>query len=388
MIDVFFTGILVTVIVMWVLGARGLLIGRLAAIMKRNLALTSSLFWIAFLAFMAFFVTSFDYFDRIHDIDDAVDAAVASLADGINPYAEDVIPRFEGRWSPDVEWTFGPYNYLPLDLYVYYGLHGVLGGLGSPLWFVVSNLIFSFAAFVILRELLTSDLMIYVPLAGIVMLFYSFDNASLTMFLIVLSMYAYKRFSWHPAAVAIMLMVLATATKVFAVIPLAALILYELDIGARARDWRRSAEAMGAAAGGATVAIVLMLPFGVRTVLDAAVFFHASEDLRVGTSAGGTFLSEVMLGSDLYSVVSVAVVLGALIAGLRLRSLNDRVLLATVAFMFVAVKSSLAIPIVAGVFLMLRLKELHETRPVPVSGDADMPQESVQHSIEQQLRAT
>ena len=367
MIDVFFTGILATIIVLWILGARGVLVGRLAAVMKRHIVPTSLLFWVAFLAFMAVVVTNFDYFDRIHDIDEAVDAAVVSLDDGINPYEEYVIPRFEGRWNPDVEWTLGPYNYLPLDLYVYYGLHSVLGGLGSPLWFVVTNLMFSYAAFVLLRDMITADWIVYAPLAGIVMLFYSFDNASLTMFLIVLSMYVYRRLSWHPAALAVLLMALATMTKVFAVIPFAVFVLYELDMGARARDWRRSVEAVGATVAGGAIALALMVPFGVRAVLDAAVFFHTSEDMRVGTSAGGTFLSELLAGNDYFSVVSVGIVLVALVAGFFLRNLNDRVVLTTVAFMFVAVKSSLAIPIVAGIFLMLRLRELHDEKAISTS---------------------
>lgn len=362
MIDLFFTGILITIILMWMLGVRDVLMGRLATVMKRHILLTSSLFWIAFFVFAAFFVVNFDYFDRIHDIDEAVDAAVVSLDNGINPYEEYVIPRFEGRWNPDVQWATGPYNYLPLDLYVYYSLHSIFGGLDSPLWFVVTNLMFSYAAFILLRDLITSDWIVYAPLAGTVMLFYSFDNASFTMFLIVLSMYVYKRFSWHPAALAIVIMIMAAMTKVFAAIPLAVLVLYELDVGARARDWKRTIEAAGAAAVGGVIALALMVPFGIRAVLDAAVFFHTSEDLRVGTSAGGTVLSELMAGNEYYSVVSVAIVLVSLAIGLFMKNLNDRVLLTTVAFLFVAVKSSLALPIVAGIFLMLRLKELHDER--------------------------
>ncbi|UCE90793.1 MAG: hypothetical protein JSV90_04990 [Methanobacteriota archaeon] len=385
--DVFFTGILVTLIVMWVLGVRGILIGRLAAVMKRHITLTSSLFWTAFAVFLAFFIIDFDYFDRIHDIDDAVNAAVESLDAGINPYEEDVIPRFEGRWSPDVQWTEGPYNYMPLDLYVYYGLHSVFGVLGSPLWFVVTNLMFSFAAFVLLRGLITRDWVVYAPVAGIVMLFYAFDNASLTMFLIVLSMYAYRRLSWHPAVLAILVMALATMTKVFAVIPFAVLVIYELDFGARAGNWRRPVEAAGAAAAGGVVALALMAPFGVRAVLDAAVFFHASEEMREGTSAGGTVLGELMAGSESYAVVSVVVLVFSLVIGLRLMSLSDRILLAIVAFMLVAVKSSLAIPIVGGVFLMLRLKELHDERPSQADSEASGTPTGVQEHERQQQRA-
>ena len=66
---------------------------------------------------------------------------------------------------------------------------------------------------------------------------------------------------------------------------------------------------------------------------------------------------------------------------MRLRSLNDRVLLAVTGFMLVVVKSSLAPLTVAGLFLILRLKELSDERafdydgvePTTTAPDADSP---------------
>jgi hypothetical protein len=249
-----------------------------------------------------------------------------------------------------------------LDLYVYVGFNEAFGWIGSPVWFVLTNLVLSGVAFVILRGMLKADLIVYAPIAGVVMLFYSFDNASLTLLLIVLSMFVYGRIQWHPGALAILIMALATMTKIFAGIPLVVLILFELQSGLKMRDWRRLVDAVVATACGAGIALLLMLPFGISTVLDAAVFFHASETLREGTSVGGTVLSEIMLGSEYYSMVSAAIVFAVLVISMRLRSLNDRVLLTTIAFLMVAVKSSLAPLIVAGLFLMLRLKESADAR--------------------------
>ena len=362
MIDIFYNGIFAGILLLWVVGSRRAYMGRVVALLKRYLLPVSAVFWIAFIVFAFVFVTNFDYFERIHDIDDAVDEAVRSYEDGINPYVGDVIPRFKTRYVPGVEWTLGPYNYLPVDLFVYAGCYEALGWMGSPIWFVVTNLLFSGIAFVVLREMLDSAWIAYLPMAGIVMLFYSFDNASLTLLLMVLSMYAYTRTRWHPGAIAIILMALATLTKIFAAIPLVILVLFELQRSVTLRNWRKSAETIAASAIGGAVAVLVMLPFGIQNVLDSAVFFHTSEELRAGTSVGGTLLSEIALGSEYYSMISGAIVFASLVVGMRLRSPNDRVLLTTSFFLLVSVKSSLAPLVVAGLFLMLRLKEMSDAR--------------------------
>jgi hypothetical protein len=368
LIDLFFTGILTSIILIWVLGVRGHYFGRLAALFKRYMFLVSTVFWIGLVLFAVIFVVNFDYFDRIHDIDEAVQAAVSGYPNGINPYEEFIVPRFQGKYAPNVLWTMGPYNYLPLDLFVYVGFHEALGWIGSPIWFVLTNLILSGIAFVILRDMLKADWIVYAPIAGIVMLFYSFDNASLTLLLMVLSMLVYRRIQWHPGALAIFIMALATMTKVFAGIPLVVLIIFEFQLGWKMRDWRRLGDTAIATACGAGIALLLMLPFGISTVLDAAVFFHTSEALREGTSVGGTVLSEIMIESEYYSMVSGAIVFAVLIISMRLRSLNDRVLLTTTAFLLVAVKSSLAPLVVAGLFLMLRLKESTDAKTIEQLG--------------------
>lgn len=362
MIDIFYNGILGALVLMWVVGCRRAYIGRAVSVLKRHILVVSVLFWLALAAFAVFFVAEFDYFDSIHDIDEAVETAVVSYEAGINPYEEFVVPRFKGKYVPGVEWTFGPYNYLPVDLLAYVGFYEAFGWLGSPVWFVVTNLILSAAAFTLLGRLLRTEWVAYAPLAGIVMLFYAFDNASLTLLLMVLAMYAYLRSQWHPGVLAIVLMSFATLTKIFAAIPLVILVLFELQRQITSRSWKDVAKTAAATAVGALSAVLIMLPFGIQNVLDSAVFFHTSEELRIGTSCGGTLLSEVALGSEYYSMISIAFVFASLVVGMRMRSLNDRVLLTTVVFLLVSIKSSLAPLIVAGVFLMLRFKEISDAR--------------------------
>ena len=112
----------------------------------------------------------------------------------------------------------------------------------------------------------------------------------------------------------------------------------------------------------AALAVLVMLPFGISNVLDAAVFFHTSESAREGTSAGGTLLAEIAIDSGYFSLIGAGVTLIAVLAGLWVRNLNDRVMLAIVAFLLIAVKSSLAPLTVAGVFLALRTREIVDER--------------------------
>ncbi len=390
LIDLFFTGILASILVVWLLGVRFPYIGQLAKFFKRYIYIVSAVFWAGLVLFAAIFVLDFDYFDGIHDIDEAVQTAVEVYPAGINPYEEFIVPRFQGKYAPNVAWSMGPYNYLPLDLFVYIGFYKALGWIGSPVWFVIANLMLSGAAFTILRSMLKADWIAYAPIAGIVMLFYSFDNASLTLLLMVLSIFVYRKASWHPGALAIFIMALATMTKVFAGIPLVVLVLYELQHGITARDWKRTVGAAVSTACGAAVAILLMLPFGISAVLDAAVFFHASGALREGTSVGGTLLSEIMLESEYYSMVSGAIVFAALIISMRLRSLNDRVMLTTTAFLLVVVKSSLAPLIVAGLFLVLRLREVadHNAIGQPGQGEETAEAAPAQHPTDAEMIAS
>jgi hypothetical protein len=214
-------------------------------------------------------------------------------------------------------------------------------------------LVFSGIAMAVLRPLVRVKWTTFVPVAGTVMLFYSFDNASLTLLLMVLSVYAYRTNKTHPAFFAIVMMSLATLTKVYAAIPLLLLVLFELEKQLKGRNWR-------AASG--VIALLLLVPFGVQTVLDSAVFFHTSGEAREGTSIGGTVLAEIAAESAYYAVLSIVLVLVALVVSFKLKSLNDRVLLVAVVFLLVSIKSSLAPLSVAGLFLVLSLRDRADER--------------------------
>jgi len=330
--------------------------------LRKRRVLVAAFLWAVFIALSAAFVVDFGYFEEIHDIDEAVDGGAAAVADGVNPYSEPVVPRFKEKYDEDTSWTMGTYNYLPFDLLVYSGARYLLGGLGSPLWFVVVNLAFSGIALYLLRGMLRIKWLSYVPFAGTVMLFYSFDNASLTLLLMVASVYLWRRQSKAWEAAGVVVMALAALTKVYAVIPLAVMVLFGLQRGVLDRDWRRTGRILVASCAGLGIAIAVVIPFGVGDVLDSAVFFHTSEEARVGTSYGGTVLAELAIGSDYFSYIAIAVVAAALVGSMWLPNMYDRTILVTIAFLLVSVKSSLGVLTVAGLFLALRLRELADER--------------------------
>ncbi len=362
LIDIFYNGVLALLVVFWVLGFRAPRVGGLISALKKHRKVVAVLLWAFFIVLASCFVLFFDYFDEVHDIDEAVEGGAAATADGLNPYVVPVVPRFMERYSEDLTWSNGTYNYLPLDLIVYTAAREVFGFLGVPVWFVAVNLLFSAGAFYLLRELVRVRWLSYLPFAGIVMLFYAFDNASLTMLLVVASMYCYKKLGSYPEVVAILLMTLAALTKAYAIFPLAVLVLFELQKAVASRNLVSFSRVAVASAIGAGICLAVILPFGFAEVLDSAVFFHASEDARVGTSFGGTLLAEVALHSGLFTYAAAAVVGLALVSSFLLRNMNDRVLLVIIAFMLVSVKSSQGTLTVAGIFLAIRLRELADAR--------------------------
>lgn len=379
LIDIFYNGVLALIVAFWILGIRAPRVGKLMTVLKKHRKVVATVLWIAFLALASSFVLYFDYFDDIHDIDEAVDAGAVATADGVNPYSVPVVPRFQEKYSDDLTWSNGTYNYLPLDLVVYTAAREVFGFLGTPVWFVVSNLAFSAVAFYLLRELVRVKWLSYVPFAGIVMLFYAFDNASLTMLLMVASMYAYSRFKTYPEVTAILLMTLAALTKAYAIFPLAVMVLFELQRALAERSLAKTSRVVVASVIGAAIGLAVILPFGLTEVLDSAVFFHASEDARAGTSYGGTLLAEIASESELFTYAAVAVMGLALVLSFLLRNMNDRVLLVIIAFLLVSVKSSQGTLTVAGLFLAIRLRELADARKakaVKAQTDASPPSEA------------
>ena len=354
MLDPLFNGFLLFMAVIWIMGlTRKLWLVRFTSSLKSHRILVPAIVWAVFLAFAASYVLWFDQIADVHDIPQAVSGAVTGLDQGENPYVDHIVPRFESGYNPRPSVDLGTYNYLPFDLLVYSGAHSLLGVFGFPMWFAIANVIFCFAALALFRVLVPIKLRVYIPAAGLVILFYSFDNGSLTMLLVAASILALARIRWHPEIISVIIMGLAAMTKVYAVIPFAVLVLWLLHKHLGSRDVLQTAKVAGAVGASAMIGVVLMLPFGVMHVLDSAVFFHASASTRVGTSSGGTLLMQVGLGSQGFVLVAIASLVAAVVVSLAFRSLNDRMILGSLVMLLVAAKSSMSMATVTGLFLVL-----------------------------------
>ena len=376
MLDIFYNGVLLSILLLWLLSERPKRFGRLISFARTHPTSLVLVLWTMFMTFAVAYCLCFDQLADMHDIPNAVDSAVVSQGGGVNPYSHDVVPRFEDRYTSPPSWSLGPYNYLSLDLIVYYGIHALAGGLGMPIWFVAANLMFSAAAFVILQDMIQVKWRFYAPIAGIAMLFYSFDNASLTFLLIVASMYLYSRLRSNNGSVATIVLGLAVMTKIYAIIPFAVFVLYELQLRVHLREWRVFAKVSASVGASGVIAIGLMLPFGIDNVIKSAVLFHLSAGARVGTSSGGTFLSELPLSDQLSTIISVALVLVSVVAALKLKSLNNRMLLVSLVLLVVVSKSSQALLVVPGLFLVLRMREAYLARRAQ-RGEAPAPRFSL-----------
>jgi hypothetical protein len=368
MLDLLFNGFLFFMVAVWLIGMvkRKSLAGLTGSLKKHGRVFVPIVVWAVFLVLAASYLVWFDQFSAAHDIPEAVDAGVIDVSHGGNPYVDKVIPRFDTPYGVDTKIDNGTYNYLPVDLMVYAGMHRALGFLGSPLWFVVSNLMLWSVAFAAFYGFVHIKLRGYIPFAGTCMLFYSFDNAALTALLMVASIYALKKLrSDRAGIVSIIIMGLAVLTKAYAVVPFMVLFLWLLEEQLRPRRVKESVRLAMAGVASAAIGVLVMVPFGISNVLNSAVFFHMSTVARAGTSVGGTALAELAMGSPYFAFIAVGAIVAALLVSLKLRNLYDRIVLVSIVFSFVSIKSSLALLIVPGFFIVLRVREWMEIKEPP-----------------------
>lgn len=351
-----YNGFLVLMLGMWLLGLFKLQgPSSITEWTSRHRRLIPAALWTVFLAFLVGYILLFNQLNQVHDIPEAVSGAVNGFDRGLNPYVAKVVPRFGGHDALGYTLSMGTYNYMPLDLLVYSGMHALLGFAGFPEWFVISNILFSTVAFVLFHDLVPLRWRSYIPVAGMVILFFSFDNCSLTVLLMVAAMFSLMRLGTNSAVpLAIFLMGLAILTKIYAAIPFAVLVLWLLEDALRARSPSKVGAASAGVAGSLGAGALLILPFGLTNVLDSAAFFHLSASARDGTMSGGTLLADIAMNSPYYAMIAVGALIASLAASIRLRNLFDRVVLVSIVFMMVAAKSSYSLMTVPGLFLVVR----------------------------------
>jgi hypothetical protein len=367
MIDIVYNLLIIGLVVVWILKARFHGISALALWLKRHNFAVLVVLWILFSLCLAYNVLNFDKLTEETDVDDAVNAAVVNLLNGTNPYTEPVVPRFNemghfwliGGGDHKPTWSYGPYNYLPLDLTVYAGMHKLLGSLGMPWWFVLANVVFSSIGLYLLRGVVKSGWRYYVPVAGMVILFLSLTNTSLTLLLICAALRVREEPLAQRENMSLVLFGLASLTKIFAIVPFAVLALYGVKSSISERDWHRFGRILASLGICAVIATVLLVPFGPANVINSTVFVwsagSASDD---APPVGGSLLGALIPESEFYSLVCMACVLAALVLSFRFKLPVDRVLLVFVVLLLVIAKSSYSPLFLAGLFLTLRIRNV------------------------------
>ena len=366
MIDIVYNLLILALVVVWMFKAKFQRISASALWLRKHRIAVLVALWILFSLYVAYNVMNFHYLTEVTDVDDAVDAAVVNMLNGTNVYKEPVVPRFNemghfsliGGGDHKPTWSYGPYHYLPLDLIVYAGMYKLLGSVGMPLWFLLANVVFSSIGMYLLWGALKSDWRYYVPVAGMVVLFLSLTNTSLTLLLICAAVRVREEPLAQREYLSLVLFGLASLTKIFAIVPFAVLALYGVRSSIYERDWNRFGRILATLGICAGIATVLLVPFGVANVINSTVFVWSAGSASGDTPpVGGSLLGELIPGNEFYPLVSMGCVLAALVLSLRFRWPVDRVLLVFVVLLLVIAKSSYSPLLLTWLFLTLRIRD-------------------------------
>jgi len=328
---------------------------RVVGFITRNMRIVIPIFWLLFAIMLSVFFISFDYLEDSHDIDDAIESATEYLSDGGNPYRDEVVPRFtEPYEGPDTEMVNGTYNYLPLDLIAYTGFRQLFWFLDGPIWFVLTNAIFSFIAAFLFWKTSRMNPLLLTPIAGGIFVFFSFDNVCFTALLVSAGLlFLYRPDSCYHPIIALIMFGLATLTKPFAALILLALLLAYLHVIVRERDRQMIIPLILGVLVICGIALLVILPFGIDNVVDSTLLFHADPDERGVTSIGGTPVYELIGQTSLYSLISGGIVIASLIISIRFDDLLNRLMIVEVVFLAVMIKSSFSAILLPAMIVFL-----------------------------------
>ena len=368
MFDIVYNMVILGVVVVWLLGTRSGRASRWSRRGEKRLVPVAIVFWILLALVLAYYILSFNHIAATTDVDDAVQAAVTNFLHGGNPYREPVVPRFaqlghynvllgnsEGAGSV---WSYGTYNYLPLDLLVYSFAYLGLHFLGSPLWFVLANVAFASVALFLVYRVIRPDWRYFAPVAGIVILCLSFNNTSLTLLFIAGGVYARQRSQTHKETMTVVLLVLATLTKAFAAIPLLAFVLYDIQTEISDKNRKKLFETSVVLGSLGACSLALVAFFGFSPVLDSTVLAYATGNTVESVPVGGTLLIGLIPGNQYYGLIAFVSVVTAIAIGLRFENAYDRVLLPMVMLVLVTSQMSYSPLSIAILYLVVYLEDL------------------------------
>jgi len=320
--------------------------------------------WVGFILSVVSTVVFYQDIKSAHDIDDATEGAASNFLNGINPYKENVVPRFAEKYHGDnTPMVNSTYNYLPLSLVFYsvsyYVAHGHLGAL----WYPAVNLILGFAAFLVASYTFPAiSKKFFLPVIGMVSLFFIFDNVMLSLlFLSIAFYYLVKSTARYRYFFVLFFLFLAVSVKFTGLIILAVFLLYLIQ-RYRFKNKEVNKQIALFAVLAPFLTIVLVFPFGLHDVLYSTVFYFSSISIRSQSSVYGGTLLTCICGSRCFSFVSNLAIIILIVSSMFIKRLYSKLFWPEALLLFFTIQASHALLLVPfySLMVMVILKVLPE----------------------------
>ena len=311
--------------------------------------------WAGFILSVISTVVFYDDIKNAHDIDDATEGAASNFLNGINPYKENVVPRFSEKYhGNDTPMVNSTYNYLPLSLIFYSASYYIAHGHLGESWYPTVNLLLGFAAFLVTSYTFPSiPKKFFLPAIGIVSLFFIFDNVMLSLlFLSIAFYYLIKSTSRYKYFFVLFFLFLAVSVKFTGLIILAVFLLYLIQ-KYRLKNKEVNEQISLFIVLAALLTAVLILPFGLHNVLNSTLFYFSSISIRSQSSVYGGTLLTCICGSRCFSVASNLAIIILIASSLFIKRLYSRLFWPEVLLPFFTIQASHALLLVPFYSLMV-----------------------------------
>ncbi len=314
-----------------------------------------SIIWIGFILSIVSTVVFYQDIKNAHDIDDATEGAVSNFLKGVNPYKENVVPRFSEKYHGDnTPMVNSTYNYLPLSLLFYsipyYIFHEYLG----TLWYPMVNLILGFAVFLMASYTFPAiSKKIFLPIIGMISLFFIFDNVMLALlFLSIAFYYLIKSREKYRYFFVLLFLFLTVSVKFTGLIILSVFLLYLIQ-KYRFRNGNINAQIALFIILSSLLTIILIFPFGLHNVLYSTIFYFSSISIRSQSSVYGGTLLTCICNSQCFSFASTLLIIILVASSIFIKPLYARLFFPESLLPFFTIQASHALLMVPIYSLMV-----------------------------------
>ncbi len=323
---------------------------------KSNFKSLCFILWIAFIVFLIFVIKYFSILKELHDIDDAINGAVKGYLKGINPYKEEIVPRFAEFKDGKAIMKNSTFNYPPTCLYIYSVFYILLNPIIDEFWYPITNIIIGILIFFIFSLTFPEiSKLISFPIIGSIFLLFIFDNIVLTLFFVSISFYfiinsthSYRHFF------ALLFLLIGASIKLIGSLSLAVLFLYILQ------KYKLNKNLLLFILIAPIFLLITTFPFGIYNVIYSTIFYFSNISIRSQTSIyGGTFLVYILGNSPYFTIISNICITALIITSLFIKNLYSKLFLPESLlplFTIQASRSLLLIPFyILLIFIILKL---------------------------------